>query len=45
MATALPSLTTEPSWQKLQEYFNANGNKINIKQLFESDAGRFNKFR
>lgn len=42
---AKPLLTTEPAWQKIQQYFNENGGKINIKNLFEQDADRFNKFR
>lgn len=42
---SLPLLTTEPAYQKLQEYYNANGQNINIKNLFESDAARFDKYR
>lgn len=41
---SLPHLTKEPTYQKLQEYFNANGNNLNIKALFESDPARFDKF-
>lgn len=40
-----PLLTTEPAFQKIQNYFNANGDKINIKNLFDSDSGRFEKYR
>lgn len=40
-----PQLTTEPAWQKVQQYFNANGPKLNIKNLFEQDPERFSKFR
>lgn len=43
--SGLPLLTTEPTYQKIQQYFNENGKKINIKTLFEQDAGRFEKFR
>lgn len=43
--SALPSLTKEPTYQKLQEWFNANGNNLNIKSLFESDPARFDKYR
>jgi len=39
-----PQLTKDPAWQKLFEYFTANGQKINIKELFDKDSGRFNKF-
>lgn len=42
---SLPHLTKEPTYQKLQEYFNANGNNLNIKALFDSDPARFEKFR
>lgn len=45
MATGLPSLTSEPTYQKLQAYFNANGNNLNIKAMFDSDPTRFDKFR
>jgi len=41
---SLPHLTTEPTFQKLQEYFNANSNNLNIKALFDSDPARFEKF-
>lgn len=42
---ALPLLTKEPTYQKLQEWYNANGQNLNIKALFDSDPARFNKFR
>lgn len=45
MATALPPLTSEPTWNNLLKYFNETGKNINIKQLFDNDADRFNKFR
>ncbi|KAL0861305.1 hypothetical protein ABMA27_008864 [Loxostege sticticalis] len=40
----LISLRKDPAFQKLQEHFNANGEKLNISQLFQQDAGRFDKF-
>lgn len=40
-----PLLTAEPVWQQLQKYYNENGAKINIKELFEQDDKRFDKFR
>lgn len=40
-----PLLTTEASWQKIQQYYNENGDKIVIKDLFAKDASRFDKFR
>nr|AZM68713.1 glucose-6-phosphate isomerase [Heortia vitessoides] len=38
------NLKKDPAFQKLQEYYHANGDKINIPQLFQQDAGRFEKF-
>ncbi|XP_028168569.1 glucose-6-phosphate isomerase-like [Ostrinia furnacalis] len=38
------TLRKDPAFQKLQEHYNANGEKLNIPQLFQQDAGRFNKF-
>lgn len=43
--TPKPELTTEPVYQKIQQYYNQNGAKINIKSLFEQDPSRFDKFR
>lgn len=43
--SAKPLLTADPIYQKLQQYYNENGAKLNIKQLFESDSARFEKFR
>lgn len=39
------NLCAEPVWQGLQKYFNENGNKIEIKNLFAQDPKRFDKFR
>lgn len=39
------SLRQEPAYQKLQEFYNLNSEKINIQQLFQQDPDRFNKFR
>lgn len=39
-----PLLSADPVFQKIQQYYNANGSKINIKQLFESDPKRFDKY-
>lgn len=39
------SLKQDPAYQKLQDYFNKNSEKINIQQLFQQDGDRFNKFR
>jgi len=40
-----PKLTDEPTWQKLQQYYNDNGSKINIYQLMKENPNRFDKFR
>lgn len=40
-----PKLTDEPTWQKLQQYYNDNGSKINIYQLMKGNSNRFDKFR
>ncbi|XP_055383455.1 glucose-6-phosphate isomerase [Condylostylus longicornis] len=39
-----PLLSTDPVYKKIQEYYNANGSKLNIKELFAADNGRFDKF-
>lgn len=39
-----PLLSTDAVYQKIQQYYDANGSQLNIKQLFESDAKRFDKF-
>jgi glucose-6-phosphate isomerase len=39
-----PKLTDEPTWQKLQQYYNDNGSKINIYQLMKGNSNRFDKF-
>ncbi|XP_051165152.1 glucose-6-phosphate isomerase [Leptopilina boulardi] len=36
-----PKLTEEPVWSKLQTYFNNNGQKIKILDLFQQNPGRF----
>lgn len=45
MSSAKPQLTKDENWQKLLEYFTANGQKINIKEEFDKDAKRFDKYR
>ncbi|XP_076633849.1 glucose-6-phosphate isomerase [Colletes latitarsis] len=39
-----PELTTASTWSKLQQYFDANGSKIKIYDLFQQDPKRFEKF-
>lgn len=39
-----PLLSADAVFQKIQTYYNANGAKIDIKQLFESDPKRFEKY-
>lgn len=38
------NLKEDPAFKKLQEFYNANAEKINIQQLFQQDPARFNKF-
>ncbi|XP_047540001.1 glucose-6-phosphate isomerase [Vanessa atalanta] len=38
------NLKQDPAFTKLQEFYNANSDKINIQQLFQQDPDRFNKF-
>lgn len=40
-----PQLTKDLVWQKIFAYFTANGTKINIKELFDKDPKRFEKYR
>uniref|UniRef100_A0A2M3Z123 Glucose-6-phosphate isomerase n=1 Tax=Anopheles braziliensis TaxID=58242 RepID=A0A2M3Z123_9DIPT len=37
-------LSKDPVYQQIKEYYEANGSSINIKQLFEGDDIRFDKF-
>ncbi|KAK4309771.1 hypothetical protein Pmani_018618 [Petrolisthes manimaculis] len=37
-------LTEETAFKNLQAYYDANGSKINIDQLFKKDPERFNKY-
>lgn len=37
-------LTEESSYQRLQDYYNASGSKINILKMFNEDPDRFNKY-
>jgi hypothetical protein len=40
-----PKLRDEPTWQKLQQYYNDNGSKINIYQLMKENQNRFDNYR
>jgi hypothetical protein len=40
-----PKLADEPTWQKLQQYYNNNGSKINIYGLMKTNPNRFDNFR
>uniref|UniRef100_A0A646QDY7 Glucose-6-phosphate isomerase n=1 Tax=Hemiscolopendra marginata TaxID=943146 RepID=A0A646QDY7_9MYRI len=47
MSTALEPgffLTEEGTWKKLQDYYDQHGKDINMRKMFEADAGRFDKF-
>lgn len=41
----MPYLLDEPAWKALQNYYDSNGSKINILQLFKQDPARFDKFK
>ena len=38
-------LTDEPAYKNLQQYYDSNGSKLNILQMFKEDAERFKKYR
>ncbi|MBN3316620.1 G6PI isomerase, partial [Atractosteus spatula] len=40
-----PGLTSDPSFQKLEQWYRANAGGLNMRQMFEADQGRFGKFR
>lgn len=40
-----PFLTSEDTWQKLNQYYDQTGKNIVIKDLFSTDADRFKKYR
>lgn len=39
------NLKQDPAYVEIQKFYDANADKINIQQLFQQDADRFNKFR
>lgn len=39
------NLKQDPAYVEIQKFYDANGAKINIQQLFKLDTDRFNKFR
>lgn len=38
-------LTEEEAYKSLQQYYNENGSKINILEMFKNDSNRFQKYR
>lgn len=38
------NLKQDPAYVEIQKFYDANWDKINIQQLFQQDANRFNKF-
>ncbi|XP_035810845.1 glucose-6-phosphate isomerase-like [Amphiprion ocellaris] len=38
------ALTEDPTFQKLQQWFKANGGGLNMRAMFDGDLERFNKF-
>lgn len=45
MADPLKMLTTEPVYKELQALYDQQGKDINMKNLFDKDPERFNKYR
>ena len=45
MDSARPLLTEEPAYKALLQYFNGDGRKLSMAQMFQQDQGRFSKFR
>jgi hypothetical protein len=39
------NLVDEPTWQKLQQYYNNYGSTINIYELMKKNPNRFDNFR
>ncbi|KAI5623769.1 glucose-6-phosphate isomerase [Silurus asotus] len=37
-------LSSDPNFQKLQQWYTANSQSLNMRQMFEADKQRFNKF-
>lgn len=40
-----PLLSAESAWKDLQQYYDENGSKINMAQMFKEDDKRFQKYR
>nr|ABR08374.1 phosphoglucose isomerase A [Mugil cephalus] len=38
------ALTADPNFQKLQQWFKAQGSNLNMREMFEGDKERFSKF-
>jgi hypothetical protein len=38
-------LTDEPAWKELQNYYASNGSKLNMREMFQNDPDRFNRYR
>ncbi|KAF3706004.1 Glucose-6-phosphate isomerase [Channa argus] len=38
------ALTSDPNYQKLEQWYKANAGSLNMREMFESDKDRFNKF-
>ena len=38
-------LTEEAAYKNLKQYYDSNGSKLNILQMFKEDADRFKKYR
>lgn len=38
-------LTSDPNFQNLEKWYKSNAAKLNMRQMFEADKTRFQKFR
>lgn len=39
------ALTSDPNFQKLEQWYKANAGSLNMRTMFDEDKNRFNKFR
>lgn len=39
------ALTNDPNYKKLEQWYKANAGSLNMRDMFEEDKDRFNKFR
>lgn len=39
------ALTNDPNYQKLEQWYRANAGTLNMRDMFDSDPDRFDRFR